>query len=166
MKAKLVTRRHTCGGKQQASMMTIDNNRSRRAGLLGWQSAVRRASCSAFAGRPGRPPHLWEELEGQAPVVEHLLQRQDAHVGSQAGDEVDGDQAAGDGRQRPIPVGGIAAGRRGRRRAMLMKPVSGREQPAGAAGRHGCGRSGGLLEAPLAGRNCAAHRSCTPRTSP
>lgn len=49
MKAKLVTRRHTCGGKQQASMMicTLDNSRSKRSGLLGWHSAVRRAATAA-----------------------------------------------------------------------------------------------------------------------
>ncbi len=70
----------------------------------------------------GPLPHLWHHLEGQAPVVVQLHERQDAYVGSQAGDEVDGEQAAGDRWKRPIPVGGIA----GEGRAGAGESVQGR----------------------------------------
>lgn len=74
---------------------------------------------------------------------------------------------------RPRVIGGSAQyqsaallGKGGRERASRYRGADAQEHNGRAVGGQGRPGSGGLLEAPLAGRNGAAHRSCTPRTSP
>jgi hypothetical protein len=54
--------------------------------------------------------HLWQLLKAEPPVVIQVLERQHAKVRRQPRRQVAGEQGAGDGRQRVVPVGSAPAG--------------------------------------------------------